>query len=181
LSADLGPDEWLGVEGAASNAVSGDLGEEAFDHVEPGRRAGCEVQLTDDSQISSDLRIWADEESRNEFRSVALIASDWSDWSGIGIRPRRWFGGRRSCFWQTMDTGDLTSGDPPDHLGGVRRRDCHEQAANRIPDFPQVTCRVSALFYLELSGYKAFPCNFKGFSSLWPTGGSAISKCPSSG
>ena len=33
------------LEGATSNAVSGDLGEEAFDHVEPGRRGGCEVQM----------------------------------------------------------------------------------------------------------------------------------------
>jgi hypothetical protein len=60
----LGPDEWFGVgivffqvlhdgvlqlgdafEGAASNALSGDLGEESFDHVEPGRRGGCEVQM----------------------------------------------------------------------------------------------------------------------------------------
>ena len=60
----LGPDEWFGVgvvffqilhdgvlqlgdafEGATSNTVSGDLGEEAFDHVEPGRRGRREVQM----------------------------------------------------------------------------------------------------------------------------------------
>src|SRR5215471_9172645 len=34
-----------GFEGAAADAVSGDLGEEALDHVEPGRRSRCEVQV----------------------------------------------------------------------------------------------------------------------------------------
>src|SRR6266404_4769310 len=33
------------VEGAAANAVSGDLGEEALNHVEPGRRGRGEVQV----------------------------------------------------------------------------------------------------------------------------------------
>ena len=60
----LGPDEgfWVGImvfqifhdgalalcdaaERAASDAFSGDLGEEAFDHVEPGRRGRREVQM----------------------------------------------------------------------------------------------------------------------------------------
>ena len=33
------------LEGAAADAVSGDLGKEALDHVEPGRRGGREVQV----------------------------------------------------------------------------------------------------------------------------------------
>ena len=33
------------LEGAASNAVSGDLGEEALHHVEPGSRGRREVQM----------------------------------------------------------------------------------------------------------------------------------------
>ena len=57
----FGPDEGLGigvvvllvihlelgdaVEGAATNAVSGDLGEEALDHVEPGSRGRREVRM----------------------------------------------------------------------------------------------------------------------------------------
>ena len=69
----LGPDEGLGgcivvfqifhdgalqlgdaVEGAAADAVSGDLGKEAFDHVEPGRRGGREVQVIQRSlQVSN--------------------------------------------------------------------------------------------------------------------------------
>jgi hypothetical protein len=32
-------------EGASSNALSGDFGEEAFDYVEPGRRGRCEMQV----------------------------------------------------------------------------------------------------------------------------------------
>ena len=60
----LGPDEglWTGIvvfevfhdgalefgdtlEGTAADAVSGYLGEEALDHVEPGSRGWCEVQM----------------------------------------------------------------------------------------------------------------------------------------
>jgi hypothetical protein len=33
------------LEGAAADAFTSDLGEEAFDHVEPGRRGRCEVQM----------------------------------------------------------------------------------------------------------------------------------------
>jgi hypothetical protein len=33
------------LECAASDTLSGDLGEEALDHVEPGRRGRCEVQM----------------------------------------------------------------------------------------------------------------------------------------
>ena len=32
------------LEDAAANTLPGDLGEEALDHVEPGRRGRCEVQ-----------------------------------------------------------------------------------------------------------------------------------------
>jgi hypothetical protein len=33
------------LEGTAADAFAGDLGEEAFDHVEPGRRGRSEVQM----------------------------------------------------------------------------------------------------------------------------------------
>ena len=64
LAGRLGPDEWFGIcivlfqvfhdgtfelldtfEDAAANTFSGDLGKEPLDHVEPGSRGRCEVQM----------------------------------------------------------------------------------------------------------------------------------------
>jgi hypothetical protein len=77
LARRLGPDEGLGVgivvvqvfdngalelrdalEGAAADAISSDLGEEPLNHIEPGGRGGCEVQMEAGVRFDPALYSW---------------------------------------------------------------------------------------------------------------------------